>query len=1220
MKATIEILGDDVYCRADNAARSERRLDGATARGRLQAWARAYDEAVARHDAGAAAVLQQIGTEMWQWLDEDGGWASAWANEPEARCLDILVDQPRHPLADALLDAPWELLVQEGSPLAADTVQVFEVVRRLAAAGSPWAALHRDLQMLFMAAAPDGEHVLSFESEESAILQATRGAALHLLVEESGALEPLQRRLADDKPFEVLHLSCHGTIDAKRGPLLALEDDGGRRSLVDAGQLSGALGGGDRPPLVFLSACRTAEQVTAQTRPAGGVARVATPVESMVRSLVRSGIAHVLGWDGSVYDRDARAYAEAFYRQLSLANTVPHAAARARTALLVQHRADPRTGQHWHLARLYVGAHGGSVPLIDRRRPAHALAGGANDKAFLDDHRQRVPVAGRSAFVGRRRVMQAVFRAFRAFDEGTTSGVLLHGMGNLGKSSVAARIASRLARHRVAVVFGRYDALEILDRVQDCLPRAMEVREAKARWREEVQADPTALADALEDWLTGWLNDQPILLVIDDLEQVLTPPRAEEAGVLTEVKHPQWRAALLAVLQAFDRVSGRTASRLLLTSRYVFRLADERGGDLAARLTRVPLQPMNELDREKQLAAAERLLTQPAQDSDALQRLKQQALDLAAGNPGLQETLTRPLLAGEVAAAERALAAITFFNVHGQPPEALRARLQQHVPGAAQASADSDNALLDFFHRMAFEVYRDGLTPNQARALQSATLFDTGVPIPRPALDAVAAAAGVTGAAAALDRLIHLGLLDDFGQLGGAPAPQAAVNPLARPLCPALPESEVAALSAAALEPLDRLWRTENGAVPQDTRALCFCRLALAAPAPAATLLNRVAEAAARVLFSMHHDASRAMASVLTPAHDKLAALGATASHGLSHITVDCANRLGKHRMKQDATRAMQATATSPQEQAAAVLYQARLLKATEPEESLRQFTHAVTLFLATDMDREAAIAHGEIADILQSRGQLDEALRIRLEEQLPVYERLGDVREKAVTQGKIADILQLRGQLDEALRILQAEVLSAFERLGDVRSKAVTQGKIADILQSRGQLDEALRIRLEEQLPVYERLGDVRSKAVTQGKIADILQSRGQLDEALALHLERLPVAQRLGDIDSLAHIRFRTALLRLQRGDHVRDPQALQGIHDELAEAFGLSLKLQRPDFIAPIGACLAQVLAVGGLPEEALTVLDTAEGGFRTMGDTNGIAEIHQLRQQIRAASAA
>ncbi|MEZ6061276.1 MAG: tetratricopeptide repeat protein [Planctomycetaceae bacterium] len=136
-----------------------------------------------------------------------------------------------------------------------------------------------------------------------------------------------------------------------------------------------------------------------------------------------------------------------------------------------------------------------------------------------------------------------------------------------------------------------------------------------------------------------------------------------------------------------------------------------------------------------------------------------------------------------------------------------------------------------------------------------------------------------------------------------------------------------------------------------------------------------------------------------------------------------------------------------------------------------------------SDDARNRAYACSLIADVLQARGELDEALRIRREEQLPVYERLGDVRAKAVTQGKIADVLQARGELDEALRIRREEELPVYERLGDVRSKAVTQGQIADVLQARGELDEALRIRREEQLPVYERLGDVRGRRSRRGR-----------------------------------------------------------------------------------------------------------------------------------------
>jgi tetratricopeptide (TPR) repeat protein len=204
-----------------------------------------------------------------------------------------------------------------------------------------------------------------------------------------------------------------------------------------------------------------------------------------------------------------------------------------------------------------------------------------------------------------------------------------------------------------------------------------------------------------------------------------------------------------------------------------------------------------------------------------------------------------------------------------------------------------------------------------------------------------------------------------------------------------------------------------------------------------------------------------------------------------------------------------------------------------------------------------AALLYSQIADVLQARGELDEALRIRREEELPVYERLGDVRAKAVTQGQIADVLQARGELDEALRIRREEQLPVYGRLGDAREKATCWGRVADVLQARGELDEALRIRREEELPVYERLGDVRAKAVTQGKIADVLQARGELDEALRIRREeQLPVYERLGDEFSLVRARARVARWLLQRnapGDREEAAELLRQAH-AAAEKMGI------------------------------------------------------------------
>lgn len=97
--------------------------------------------------------------------------------------------------------------------------------------------------------------------------------------------------------------------------------------------------------------------------------------------------------------------------------------------------------------------------------------------------------------------------------------------------------------------------------------------------------------------------------------------------------------------------------------------------------------------------------------------------------------------------------------------------------------------------------------------------------------------------------------------------------------------------------------------------------------------------------------------------------------------------------------------------------------------------------------EHEIARAFGAVADAHHALGNLDEALRIRREEQLPRYDRFDDVRSRAITVGKIADIFQAHNNLDEALRLRRDEVLPVFDLLGDVRERAVTMGKIADSL-----------------------------------------------------------------------------------------------------------------------------------------------------------------------------
>jgi hypothetical protein len=79
-----------------------------------------------------------------------------------------------------------------------------------------------------------------------------------------------------------------------------------------------------------------------------------------------------------------------------------------------------------------------------------------------------------------------------------------------------------------------------------------------------------------------------------------------------------------------------------------------------------------------------------------------------------------------------------------------------------------------------------------------------------------------------------------------------------------------------------------------------------------------------------------------------------------------------------------------------------------------------------------------ELADLVRRVGRLDEALRIRRDDELPVYERLGDVRSAAVTRGKSAMELYRRGERPAAVALLHESM--AAPHLESAESSVVTR------------------------------------------------------------------------------------------------------------------------------------------------------------------------------------
>lgn len=713
----------------------------------LRDWGARYAEAAARDARNAPAALKALGAAMTELLNQDGA-VGLWLQAHGPRRLEIRSDEED---AARLFDAPWEILVRPGGGfLAEDAERPFLLARRLgepARAASDPAPLSGELSLLFMAAAPEGVAALDFAAEEAAILAATADLdRLRLTVEESGALSGFRRMLIGEQgPFQAAHLSCHGDLDPEGRPLLFLETEEGEQALVGPGDLIPQLGSIDkRPPFLFLSACRTAEE--------GGAG---DPLSvHFVRRMIAAGFGAALGWGASVFDQDAGDFARAFYRGLSAGERLDEAAAGARRALLRAQEEDPAKGRGWHMARLHLGPSGGG-PLCDPRsaRRRKALPGATPSGEVL----------------GRRRETQRLLKVFRR-PRAQSRGAVIYGLGLMGKSSLAARLAAAAPQMRTIRLSERFEARAVFKALLGGA-EARRRRDLKEHWGPEIEE---SLEDALDELLGSDALERPILFLIDGLERILEPPSttAHPRQTRQRIKNAPldaeaWRRSLGAVLRAFARDS--SGSGLLVASRWDFELPNGRGGDDARWLERLPLAslPVPARRQQERRARADLLAALAAQDAafDAAPRLRrlERALSAASGNPGVMAALAR-LTIEDHAEAEGALAELEDWVFEGKAPEG--APLAQSV-----------------LRRLSLPSYAQGLSAAQRKILQGAARLREDDKPAWSALEAMGVEMGLeqAEAQAALERLAALGLLEE-ARIGRPPTRHGAIAPLARPL------------------------------------------------------------------------------------------------------------------------------------------------------------------------------------------------------------------------------------------------------------------------------------------------------------------------------------------------------------------------------------------------------------------------------------------------------
>ena len=510
---------------------------------------------------------------------------------------------------------PWEMLTLPGSGVG--LVLRAGVTLCRVVSGSPLprpVTVAGPVKVLAAVAAPEETKTtnrpLDVEAEMQAVLDATVDPAGTGLVRILEVADPASITTAvTDTGYAVLHLSAHGSPDS-----LELENEDGDPVEVTAAGLVDVLRRAGRPvPLIVLSSC------------AGG----AGGAGGLAAGLIAGGADRVVAMNGPVPDDYATRLAAALYRDLVAHPDRPvgHALAAARQQQFAQDTVRARggdvVGPWWAIAGLWTAT--GDGPLIDPTLPQVPLPALADPPSGLT----ALPVG---YLIGRRAQARTGLRVLRRhpamIDEyGAVGGVVYTGIGGIGKTAIARRVATRLteAGWTTAIHIGAWNPAGLLQEV------AAAVR----------GTDPDVAAALLDGSVDDTVRlalvprvvaNRRVLLVFDDAETNLALGGGDylDAG---------FADLLTACAHAVAAANGANRGGLLVTCRHPL------PGEPGTWLAQIEMPPLSHAELGRMLRRQPALRDLPEED----QRL---VIRVIGGHPRLIELLDALLRAGRANLAD----------------------------------------------------------------------------------------------------------------------------------------------------------------------------------------------------------------------------------------------------------------------------------------------------------------------------------------------------------------------------------------------------------------------------------------------------------------------------------------------------------------------------------------------------------------------------------------
>jgi tetratricopeptide (TPR) repeat protein/DNA replication protein DnaC len=1223
-----------------------RRLDEAELLALIEQCEQNYYSKEKEKESDRLSYLTQIGRQLYDWLDGKEGWLRKSLDETDEQTiyLDLIQTSEAQGLnpetkrvALGLAHLPWELLCDRtGFLLQRQDITVLPV-RSVQQRNTKVAEVaNRPLRLLFMATSPEhpGIAPLQFEQEEANILTATREQPLALIVEESGSVAELTNLVQSYPPdyFDVFHLTGHGVIYTEEDyggylpenaqikdytPCFITEDEVGNVQFTTVEDLAKAFKK-RFPRVVFLSGCHT-----------GQVANKGT-VPSMAQALVKAGAAIVLGWARPVSDRTGIIAAQALYQALATGATVEDAVKAAQQEMISQKCSD------WHLLRIYRDTRLIAelvTPLNFKQR--EKLKFTPSESEFLDEN-NIVKVASRGEFVGRRRALQRCLRALRQTSDNI--GVFIAGMGGLGKSSLAARLCTRVQSQRPnferVVLIGPVDEVGLINKLASKFERFEGVPALLNQPGISFKGRLQNFFEAIED-----THDKPLLLVLDDFEQNIPQGNIEDGSLRMTAEAYGVLEALCAAL-----AENQAESRLIVTCRYL------KSDTLPRHSLHLEfLAAMNPADVDKICRDLEKEVKQQVHE--------QRIIRIADGNPRLLKWL------------------LDVVNKPGLAADELLTKLE-----ATQQ---------EFRENILAETLLKALNEDERKFLARLSVFH--LPVTEEIIKVISPPPPLPHSPPPLQKLVSLSLVESATTYESQTANYRVATILELLLQPVLNEEEWQTTRQQAARKLYKVW-WEDSEEPTEAEALEIVRLGLLAneqeiaisvgDTVAANWVNasRFMEAVQLCQQLMQYVDYRILGTIaraevvlgiedalahyqqaleLCPEEDlkKKAAIlhnmaGLIAQRGdvegaiaLYQQSLEIKERINDVKGKAATLHSMAGLIAQRGDIDGAIALYQQSLEITEQINHVKgkaanlhsmagliaqsgDIDRAIALYQQSleikerinDVKGKAATLH-QMAILIAQRGDIDRAIAL-YQQSLEIFERINDVGGKATTLHQMAILIAQSGDIDRAIALYQ-QSLEIFERINDVGGKAATLHNMAGLIAQRGDIDGAIAL-YQQSLEIYERINDVKGKAATLHQMAGLIAQRGDIDGAIALYQQSLEITEQINDVKGKAATLHQMADLIAQRGDidgaialyqqsleideRINDVQGKAATLINLAclagetgdKARELDLNLQAASALARIRAYIDLVTVLGnlGVADESNSLVYLAQATWLTL----------------------